>query len=290
MAGIDAILCLVGAFVPLSSIFLMLLVPLVSAAVSLFCKTRYCFIYVLGAIGVSLALSAWNVMNTVFYLTPGLLVGVTYGLLWKAKLPTSVNIFLVTLLSTGLFYLSFLLLRVFFDGVDMVNMLLTFIGRGNDPISRQIFPLFAFGYSLAQIAITHIFLVYELRRMGMDEIEASRLLPFYPLFAALFLALAFGLGFAYLPLAYFFLGLGVYWTVNSALSFYPRLHPFAIVLLVLTLGGSILLFATLCPKMPNQSGLLVLALPLLCTSLISSLNRLFLRLRDKKGPKPKRYE
>ncbi len=290
MAGFDAILCLVGAFVPLSSIFLMLLVPLVSAAVSLFCKGRYIPIYVLGAVGVSLAFSAWNIMNTLFYLIPGLLVGVTYGLFWKLKFPTVINIFLVSLLSFGLFYASISLMWVLFDGVDMINVLLTFIGRGNDPISRQIFPLFAFAYSLAQIAITHIFVVYELQRMGIEEVEGGRLIPCYPLAAALFLGLALGLGFAYVPLAYFFLGLGIYWSACSALDFYPRIHPMTIAMLVLFAGASVLCFGAFYSKMPNAAGLLLLAIPCLGASLSSLANRFLLRLREKKGPKPPRYE
>ena len=290
MAGFDAILCLIGAFVPLSSIFLMLLVPLISAAVSLFCQKRYIAIYIFGAIGVSLALSAWNIMNTVFYLIPGLLVGVSYGLFWKLKLPNSLNIFLVALLSTGLFYLSILLLAALFDGVDMINVLFTFIGRGNDPISRQIFPLFAFGYSLAQIAITHIFLVYELRRMGIDEVAGGPLVLFYPLFALLFLGLGFGLGFVYIPIAYFFLGLGIYWAVCASLDFFPKIHPVTIAMLALTVGGSILAFAGLYLKMPSQAGILLVAIPLAGVSICSLFNRLFLRLAARRGPKKPRYE
>ena len=290
MAGFDAILCLIGALVPLSSIFLMLLVPLVSAAVALFCQGRYLAIYILGAIGVSLAFSAWNIMNTLFYLIPGLLVGVTYGLLWKLKLPTSINVFLVTLLAFLLFYASIYLMKLLFDGVDMVNVLLTFVGRGNDAISRQIFPLFAFAYSLAQIVITHIFVTYELERMGIEEIEGGKLVPYYPLLGIALLGAAIGIGFAYVPLAYFFLGLGVYWAAISASDLHPRIHPFTFVFLALSAGASILFFALLYAKMPKATGLLLLVIPssLLCLSVL--INRLFLRLRDKKGPRPARYE
>ena len=290
MAGFDAILCLVGAFVPLSSIFLMLLVPLVSSAVALFCQGRYVPIYVLGAIGVSLAFSAWNIMNTVFYLIPGLLVGVTYGLLWKLKLPTSINVFAVSLLSFVLFYASISLMYVLFDGVDMINVLLTLIGRGNEPFSRQIFPLFAFTYSLAQIIITHIFVVYELQRMGIEEVEGGRLVPYYPLVAIAFLGLGLGLGFVYLPVAYFLLGLGIYWACVCILDFHPRIHPASIVMLVLTLGASFLAFAALYAKMPGGTGILLMSIPFMGAALSSACNRLLLRMRDKKGPKPPRYE
>ena len=290
MAGFDAILCLIGAFLPLSSVFLMLLVPLVSAAVALFCKGRYIPIYVIGAIGVSLALSAWNIMNTVFYLIPGLLVGVAYGFLWKLKMPTSINVFATTLLAFGLFYASIYLMKLLFDGVDMINVLLTFIGRGNDPISRQIFPLFAFCYSLGQIIITHIFVTYELQRMGIEDIEGGKLVPYYPLIGAAFLGLGLGVGFAYVPLAYFFLGLGIYWAACAGMDVYPRIHPITFVFLALTIGGSILAFASLYSKMPQSAGLLLLAVPFSGICLCSAVNRLLLYLRDKRGPKPRHYE
>ncbi len=290
MAGFDAILCLIGAFLPLSAVFLMLLVPLVSSAVALFCKGRFLPIYIFGAIGVSLAFSAWNIMNTLFYLIPGLLVGVTYGLLWKLKMPTIINVFAVTLLSFLLFYASIYLMRLLFDGVDMVNVLLTFIGRGKDPVARQIFPLFAFAYSLAQIIITHIFVTYELQRMGIDGVEGGKFVPYYPLVGIVFLGACVGTGFLYVPLAYFLLGLGIYWTSASAMSFHPRIHPLTVVMLALFAGGSVLVFAGLYDKMPSAGGLLLLSFPFFGVCLSSLANRGLLVLQDKKGPRPPRYE
>ena len=268
----------------------MLMVPLLSAAVSLFCKGRYLPIYIFGAIGVSLALSAWNIMNTVFYLIPGLLVGVTYGLFWKLKTPTTLNIFVVALLSTGLFYISILLLSALFDGVDMINVLFTFIGRGNEPISRQIFPLFAFGYSLAQIIITHIFVVYELRKMGIEEVPGQGQCIYRLVLALAFLYLALIFAFLYVPASYFLLGLGIYWAIVCFLDFYPRIHPITIVLLILSLGGSILLFGAFYKQMPPYTGLLLLSAPLSLGAILTYANRFFLRLRDKKGPRKARYE
>ena len=290
MAGFDALLCLLGALLPLSSILLMLVVPLLSSAVSLFCKNRYIPIYIFGAIGVSLALSAWNIMNTVFYLIPGLLVGVTYGLFWKLKTPATLNIFAVSLLSTLLFYSSIFLLGALFDGVDMINVLLAFIGRGNEPISRQIFPLFAFGYSLAQIVITHIFVVFELGKMGIEEVSEKDHKAHPLVLAIAFLNLSIVFAFLYVPAAYLLLGLGLYWAVVCFLDFYPRLHPLTIVLFIGLLGGTILLFGGCYKLMPPNTGILLLSAPFALGAILSYLNRLFLRLRDKKGPRKARYE
>ena len=124
--------------------------------------------------------TAWDFMTTLFYMIPALVTGAVYGFLWHLRLPTMVNLFLCALVSMAFFYLSILLIRGLL-GADMIEVLFTLIQRGQDSIAKDIFPLFVFVYSLAQVGIMHAFLSSELERLGQDQIPEGRIIVAYPL-------------------------------------------------------------------------------------------------------------
>jgi len=267
MVGFDAILSLISALLPLSSIFIMLIAPLLSAAVSLFCKKRYLAIYVIAGIGICIAITAWNFLNTLFYMIPALITGLVYGLLWKAKLPASANVFLSSLLSLAFFYLSILLIRGLLSA-DMVQVLLTFVGRGDDPGAKTIFPLFALGYSYAQTGIMHAFVSYQIARLGHEENEQPKMRLWYPIFSIVFLIPALILAFLQPSIAYLFLGLGIYWFICSCFLLFDLKKPLPAIGVVLSLVSTLFFFAGLHQSMPPYSSLLLLSAPLLLASII----------------------
>ena len=279
-AGFDALLCLVSAFLPFSSLLLMLVVPLVSAAVSLFCLKRYIPIYLLTALGVSLGICAFNVLQILFYLIPSLITGAIYGLIWRLRIPSSINLFLSSLLSCCLFFASLALVKALGDGLDMVEVLLTLVGKGKDPYAYKIFPLFAFGYSLAQMALTHLFASYHLERMGISEPDDSAFSPWYFIPAVTLCSLAIGLAFIHAETAYFLFGLGLYWAVFSWIGLYPKCHPTSIVLLLVCLFGGVLLFAGLYSSFPKPTGLVLLSAPIGLSSVVPFLNRFLTKTKN----------
>ena len=280
MVAFDAILSLIAALLPLSALFIMLLAPLTSAAVSLFCKKRYVLIYLLAAIGICLAVTAWDFLNTLFYMIPAVFTGAFYGLLWKFKLPSSMNIFFTTLLSFLFFYLSLWLIKVMLNA-DMVAVLLALVGRKTDSGAVTVFPLFALGYSFAQTGIMHGFLLYELKRLGQEETNDEKLAHWYPLIAAIFLISSFVCAFFSAKTGYFFLGLGLYWAIYSTLPLFDDFKPLSLALAVLCLIGGVFLFAGCYSLMPEQSGLLLLNAPALLLMGVTSLHHFL------PGPKAK---
>ena len=272
LVAFDAILSLVGALLPLASIFIMLLAPLTSASVSLFCKKRYIPLYLFAALGISVAVTAWDFMNTLFYLFPSLLTGSLYGLLWKAKAPSSINIFLTALLSFGLFYLSMYIIKLLLSGVDMADVLLSFIGKKDDPYARTVFPLFIFGYSLTQTALSHVFLLYQLRRLGKEESQEGAFIYWHPVIAVTFSAVAIIIGLFHAKIGYFMLGVAIYWAVFALINALLKPKPFVIAGLVISLFIGALVFAGAYRHMPDQSGLLLLGIPVALLSLTQFLS------------------
>ena len=272
MVAFDAILSLIAALLPLSALFIMLLAPLTSAAVSLFCKKRYLLVYLFAAIGICIAVTAWDFLNTLFYMIPAVFTGALYGLLWRLKLPTSINIFCTALLSFGFFYLSILLIKAMLNA-DMVMVLLAIIGKKDDPFAPIIFPLFALGYSLAQTGIMHAFVAYELKRLGQEEVSDAVLVKWYPLIAAIFLISSLFCGFLHAETAYFLLGVGIYWSLYSIYPLFEEPKPIPFGLAALCILGGVFAFAGLYKMMPGQTGLLLINVPLTLLMGVSALHR-----------------
>lgn len=280
VSGIDALLCLISALLPAAALFLMLVVPFLSAMVCLLCKARYLPIYILVAMGASIGLTAWNLLGAVYYLLPSLLTGTLYGLLWKLKLPLAWTLFLTSLLAFLLFYLSLYVTRLLVNA-DMVEVLLTMIGRAGDEKARTVFPLFAYGYSLAQIAFMHLFCALQAKRLGASYATADRLRFLYAPLAFLFCGTAIGIAFIHAKTAYFLLGCGLFWTVFSFGNLFPSFHR--LTLLPMGIGAfiGIMLFAALYVHLPETAGLVLLGAAPSLAALGSMMNPLFLSLRTK---------
>ncbi|MBE6135103.1 MAG: hypothetical protein E7179_03725 [Erysipelotrichaceae bacterium] len=276
MAAFVAIISLIGALLPLSSIFIMVLVPLAASAVALFCKARYLPIFFLGCFGLAMALSAWNFAGTVFYVLPSLLTGLCYGLLWKLKTPSSLNIFVTSLLGFLLFMFS-LRLAGWMAGIDMQVFLLSLIKKENSESAPIVFPLFCFAYSVAQIGIAHIFLTYELSHVGKRENGEGKFRPFHPLISVGFSILSAICVLFSLKTAYFFFGCALFWAVFSLMSLHPKTHWATWVVLGVGVFASILIFAATFKKIEGYGGMLLLLVPIAFFDLSSFLNFLLLR-------------
>ena len=276
MVAFDAIVSLIAGLLPLSAIFVMLLVPLTSAAVALFCKAKFVPVYLFAGFGICLAVSAWNIANTVFYVLPAMVTGLVYGLLWKAKVPASANLFISTLVSLALFYASLYFLRAV-TGVDMVTFLLNAIRKGDDPLAPNIFPLFGFAYSLAQMVITHAFIQPQFDRLSYPIPSEDKMLPFHPLIAAVFSIISAIFAFFNAKIGYLALGFSVYWLLFSIYGILRFHRSWTFVLMGVFFFGGWLLFAAIYQNAPAGNGLTLVSVPVGFLAISIFLNYVLLR-------------
>ena len=278
-AGIDAVLSLVSALLPASALILMLVIPLTSAVASFYCKAKYFPIYLVASAGVCLAVSAWNISNTLFYVIPSLLVGAAYGFGIKNRLTSSFVLFICSVLSFGLFYASMLLVKALLE-VDVQDSLLALVGLSDKEGAAIGFPLFIYGYSLAQMAIVHIFLQSEFAHLGNVEINENNVSKWYCLPSFTFLGGAIGCAFISAKAAYLLLGLGIYWALYCLYDIALKKKPLPWIILGILVFVGWLGFAALYSALPAGNGLSILALPLLSIPITHFLNQVLLR---KKG-------
>ncbi len=258
-AAFDAILSLVGALLPLSSVFLMAAAPLIASFVAYFCQKRYHALYLFSALGISIAVSAWDFQNALFYLLPCLCSGLVYGYGVRTKAPASFSLFLSSLCQFLFFILSLYLVKAIYQ-VNMVDVLLAFFGKERNPASEAAIVLLGLAYSFGASGIAHFVFILVSPKLGIPLVWKARRLWVHPCFCLASSLLSFAFLFLYPPLAYFFLGISLYWVSLSLVEFAPKAHWGFYALSFLLLFASILLFAFLYPSLSPVQGFGMIAL------------------------------
>ena len=242
VAGFDGILSCISALLPISSFFLMMVVPLLSSVVAYFCKKRYYVIYFFGALGVSIALSAWDFSNTIFYLLPSLCAGLAYGFLLRRKTSVVLTNFVVSMVQYCFFVLSLWLVKAIYE-IDMRETLGNLFGISNKDLLNNAFPLLSLFYSFAVTGFSHLFFSLQSSHLNLEYNDPSSFRWLAPGIAFLCSGLGLGLSFVYPKLAYFFLGCSFYWGFASLLSCFPKIHLATIICLGITIFASLLGFS-----------------------------------------------
>ncbi len=279
IAGFDGILSLVSALLPLSAFFLMLVAPLLSALIGYFCQKRYYAVYLFGALGVSIAISAWNFENTLFYLLPALCSGTAYGFFLRHETNVVVTNFVVAMIQYSFFWLSLLLVKAIYE-MDMREIIRSLLNLKSSELLYNSFALFALAYSFAVTGLSHLFFSLQAPHIGIVFADKEKTEIWYPIIAIVSSLFCVLFIFIYAKLAYFFLGCAFYWALAGLASRFPKPHWSLYMLLGLTIFGSILLIAYFFQIVSISTAILTfIAFPL--SFALSSLPDVFLGLKGK---------
>ncbi len=251
IAAFDGILSLVGALLPMSAFFLMMLAPLLAALVAYFCKKRYYALYLFGALGVSIAVSAWSFENTLFYLLPSLCSGLLYGFLLRRKSNTALMNFLVSIVQYCFFWLSLLLVKAIYE-IDMREVIRSLFGLASSDLLYDSFALFALAYSFAVTGLSHLFFSLQASRLGIEYSEQVKFPWVGSVLAIGLSASAISFVFIYAKVAYFLLGCAFYWGFAALSDCFPKPHWSFFLVLGITVFASIIGFS-LCYGNFNKS-------------------------------------
>lgn len=278
MAAINVIVSELASLSPILSIFLILCLPLTSALVELCCKDRYFPIYALSTLGLSIALTFWNIDVAIFYVLPAIVTGYIFGLMAKLKIPAFWSIFAATLAQTAI---SFALIP-FINFVFQVDIILTFktaFGVASLAGADIIVPTFIFAISLLQISLSHLIVSNELPKFGISYIEneLSQFVAFVT--GVVFGAVVWGLYFWRLDLAYLSLAVSIYFACYSVGMFILKREFIAIIASAIVMVANVFLFAGVQGFLVEYSQLLLLSF---ASVLICLLSCLFSFLRKEK--------
>lgn len=228
-AGIVVALTLLSTFVPLSSFFVILFLPLVCALTAYYCQDRYLVGYIAATTAISLLTTAYDISVTLFDVIPALLTGTLFGFLLKKRISYSLSILLVSLLKLGLNYVMVLLLKGIY-GIDIIHSFIVLLGLENEESIKEIVPLFIFGYALIQESIS--FFVIVLGSNSLEKMDSKRISPLiFGISSLIVIGLSFGLSFVSYAWSYLLGGIAIYLSLASSYSLF-RKNPWWIYLLL----------------------------------------------------------
>jgi hypothetical protein len=284
MCAVNAVFALLGSFIPFSDLILVLFLPLVSALVGFLCQPKYLLAYLPSAVGVVLAVTCFSMGTTLFYVIPAILSGTLYGFLIQKQIPVSITVFLTAVLELALNYLMLPCIDALYE-IDMIESIKIMLQINSYQYVDDIIPMFVFGYSLAQVGISHFIIQGVYSSFNFQYAPESWLSFWCPIVAGFFGVLALSLALVAVSVAYVFLAFGVYFTAFSSLNLL-RKNPWYV---YLTLGVMFALavysFAIWNGYFPKDSGMLLSAIFLLSVDTPSLLSSLLLSLRRKPSQK-----
>ena len=280
-SALNAIFSLLVHFVPLSDLAVLLFLPLVSAMVGLLCEKKYLSIYLLAAMGVSLAVTAYDISATLFYVIPAILSGTAYGFFYHKSWPLP-YVVLGTGIITAIFNCASIpLIKLIYDQ-DIIAFFLGVLNLTNHPYVHDIVPAFLLTYALAQTAITHFVIQGFFARFHLVKEETEKLSLSYPLGGICSVILTISFAFSYPTVGYVFLVLSIYFSAFSALLFAERFPWWVYLLFGLMELGSVYGFAIFYPLVPKDGGLAFLSLFFFSLDTATLLGRLLCLRKGKK--------
>lgn len=279
MSAINIIISLISAFVPVISVFLILILPLTSTLVELYCKDRYYPIYALATIGLSLVATLWNMDTTIFYLVPSVLTGYVFGLMAKKKMPSIWSIFLTAIVQASL-SIAFIPLINFLFQVDIVMTFKTFLNLQDSININTIVPSFIFTISMIQMSLSYSIIANEINKFGYNESQDEKYKCIYQLAGLICSIAIIPFAFFYLEASYVFLMFAIFFTVFIIVDFFYQKAWHLLIISGIGLLINFVLFVIFYIHMPGLSGFLLLGITPIWITLLALLVS-FLK-RDKK--------
>lgn len=279
MAAINVIVAEIAGLSPVVSLFLILFLPLTSTLVELSCKDRYFPIYAFATVGLSIALTFWNIETTIFYVLPSVIAGYIFGLMAKKKIPAIWSIFAATLAQMAI---SFALIP-FINFVFQVDIVFAFEKAfGVDQMAGIwiIVPSFIFAISSLQTVLSYLVIANELSKFGIKPINNPLFEKIPHLVGLIFSLLVWCFYFIRLDLAYISLCISIYFTCYSFGIFIQKKNYTCIILCGACIFLNIFFYAMIQSYLVNYSQLLLISFSTTCICLISCVVSFLIKKKD----------
>ncbi len=270
MSAINIIISVFSSLFPALSIFIVLLLPLTSVLVEIYCKDRYYPIYAFATFGLALVATLWNMETTIFYLLPSLITGYVFGLLNKLKVLPLYSIITASLIQMGFTFISIPLINFVFD-VDIIMTFKTAFNLVNSQNIDVIIPSFIFAISLIQTSLSYAIISNEFNKLNIDENHSSSLQWIYQCLIMFLLIVMFAISFVSLKTAYILLLITIYFAVFVVIDFIEEKYFYTLIVFAFGLVINIIVFAIANEKMPTNSSLLLIGITPFWISFISTI-------------------
>ena len=165
MAAINVIFALLFAFIPYVIVILILILPLTSVLVGLFCQKRYFPIYIIVTLGLCFVSAIWDISIPLFYILPSMITGFIFALFINLKVPNIYLIFLTSVVQMLFSYLAILFSK-FVLRIDIIETFKNLLALQEFELFYVIVPSFIFIISLIQSVFSYMIIKDELPKFG----------------------------------------------------------------------------------------------------------------------------
>ena len=278
MAAINLVFVLLTTFIPVLFFLIVFVLPLTSVIVTLHCQKRYFPIYAITTIGLCLLCTIWKIDDTIFYVIPSIISGFVFGLSIEKKVPSFWIILATTLIQIGFTYASIPLIKLM-TGRDIIYDFATVFGINDFIYLDYITPCFIYFLALAQQILAFVIIREELPKFGFELNEPTNIPLSLAISIASSIVLTVIFAFIYGPIAYLFTLVGLFLSIYAAVYLVLEYNKLVYILLGVSLGLSIFLFAIFYPMVPVPLGMLFLNILFFMIAIIVLINNYLLRRR-----------
>ena len=240
MGAINALFSLFATWLPVISLFLVIILPFTSVIIALYCKPRYFFIYIVATIGISLLITMYNMQYTIFYLIPAIFTGLASGYLVRIKLHGAIILFLTAALQFLLSYAMIPLIDALYE-TSLVEQFLTLFNLADKPFIYVIVPAFIFIIAFAQTTFSYIAISSEIKKFNFALITTPLKTYVSDALTLIFLILTLSFAFFCSEASYIFLICSLYFICLTLINLCREKKLW----IYLTLGGTFFLFIVL---------------------------------------------
>lgn len=267
-SAINIIISLICAFSPIAAIFLMLLLPLTSALVAIYCKLKYFPIYAVATFGLSIVATLWNIQTTFFTVLPSIITGLIFGLISTKKLHPFWSVLIASILQAGITCAFIPLINAIFE-VDIIMTFKNAFGLANSTNVNIIIPAFILTISFVQIILSYIITSNEIRKFDLDYSKTKANLLLVGIVGTLLPLSLFGFYFLSLEIAYVILIISFYFMSFAIVEFIELKYYRTLGLVGFFILMNIFIFALANINLKAGSSLLLFGVTPFCVSTIS---------------------
>ncbi len=257
MSAINVVVTLLTCFLWYLAIVLILILPLTSVLVGLYCKKRYYPLYIICSLLLCYLVTIYDPINTLFYVFPALLSGFCFSIFVKIKFPKIFLIIVPAIINLLFNYLAIPFINYFY-GQDILNTLQQLLFLTKFEYFNLIVPSILFIFSFIQALLSFLIIKDELIKFKYDIKNNDKYIYLDIVFGTFFLILKTILCFYYLDFAYlmmivsmiFFLDYIIYQIIKK-----PKINS---IVYLSALAINIFLFLSLYQYMDKEKSLLIL--------------------------------
>lgn len=169
MAAINIVFILLSNLLPVLLFLLVLVLPLTSTVVTLYCKKKYYPIYAIVTLGLCLAVAGgFTIFDAIIYVFPSLIVGFIFGICFEYHVSAILIIVGATIAQFGLSYLTLFVLEHIITNFAIMNSLITLFRLSEFPFLGTFVIIFVYIIAQIQIVLSYLFIRLEINKIGIE--------------------------------------------------------------------------------------------------------------------------